>query len=139
YGFWDMGSARIPHNIRIQFDRIPERRLSRSGFLKQVFWKMLATADTLYLTGQPLDFAMLEAIGTGARRPVACEIGMGRVAAARRVVTDRLATGLPIYGANTGVGSMKDKLWTAGDLVEFNNNLVKAHHFGTGEPFSLPI
>src|SRR5690606_12718806 len=72
-------------------------------------------------------------------RPVACQIGMGRIGAARHIVTDRLASGLPVYGANTGVGSMKDKLWTADDLSEFNNSLVKAHHFGTGEPFSLPI
>ncbi|MXN43989.1 histidine ammonia-lyase [Shinella kummerowiae] len=100
---------------------------------------MLASADTLYLTGQPLDFATLEAIGAATRRPVACEIGMGRIGASRLVITDRLATGLPIYGANTGVGSMKDKLWTADDLVEFNNSLVRAHHFGTGEPFALPI
>jgi histidine ammonia-lyase len=32
---------------------------------------MLASADTLYLTGQPLDFATLEAIGAGTRRAVA--------------------------------------------------------------------
>lgn len=100
---------------------------------------MLASDDTLYLTGEPLDFPTLEAIGRGRRRPAAGEAGMARIAAARTVITERLASGLPVYGSNTGVGSMKDKLWTADDLLEFNNNLVKAHHFGTGEPFSLPI
>jgi histidine ammonia-lyase len=100
---------------------------------------MLASADTLYLTGEPLGFKALEALGAAAIRPVACEMGMGRVGASRKVITDRLAIGLPVYGSNTGVGSMKDKLWTADDLMEFNSNLVRAHHFGTGEPFSLRI
>lgn len=100
---------------------------------------MLASAETFYLTGEPLGFAVLEAIGRAAGRPMACEIGMSRIGASRKIIADRLAAGLPIYGSNTGVGSMKDKLWTVDDLMEFNHNLVRAHHFGTGEPFSLPI
>ena len=100
---------------------------------------MLASADSYYLTGQPLSFEVLEAVGTASVRMVACEMGMGRVAESRKVIADRLIAGLPVYGSNTGVGSMKDRLWTVDDLMEFNANLIRAHHFGTGEPFSLPI
>lgn len=94
---------------------------------------MLQQVKSIVLCGKPLDFATLEEIGSGAARPVADEGGMERVAAAHKVIADRIALGLPVYGSNTGVGSMKDRLWTADDLAEFNTSLVRAHHFGTGE------
>ncbi len=100
---------------------------------------MLQQVKSIVLCGKPLDFATLEEIGSGAARPVADEGGMERVAAAHKVIADRVALGLPVYGSNTGVGSMKDRLWTADDLAEFNTSLVRAHHFGTGEFFTVPI
>ena len=45
---------------------------------------MLASAETFYLTGEPLGFAALEAIGRAATRPLACEMGMGRIGASRQ-------------------------------------------------------
>ncbi|NVD39303.1 aromatic amino acid lyase [Ensifer sp. HO-A22] len=100
---------------------------------------MLQQVKSIVLCGKPLDFATLEEIGSGVARPVADEGGMERVAAAHKVIADRVALGLPVYGSNTGVGSMKDRLWTADDLAEFNTSLVRAHHFGTGEFFTVPI
>ncbi len=101
---------------------------------------MLQQVKSIVLCGKPLDFATLEEIGSGAARPVADEGGMERVAAAHKVIADRIALGLPVYGSNTGVGSMKDRLWTADDLAEFNTCAwCSAHHFGTGEFFAVPI
>lgn len=100
---------------------------------------MHASLNTIVLSGKPLGFSVLEAIGSGTHLPVAGREGMERVAASRKVIVDRLAMGLPVYGSNTGVGSMKDRLWTAGDLDAFNQSLVLAHHFGTGELFSADI
>ncbi|MCZ4092078.1 MULTISPECIES: aromatic amino acid lyase [Sinorhizobium] len=106
---------------------------------KEVRFGMLQSVKTIVLCGKPLDFGVLEEIGVGLARPVADDSGMDRVAAAHKVVADRVAMGLPVYGSNTGVGSMKDRLWTADDLAEFNTSLVRAHHFGTGEFFAAPI
>ncbi|MDO9414640.1 aromatic amino acid lyase [Pararhizobium sp.] len=100
---------------------------------------MLASPKTTVLNGRPLGFATLEAIGSGSSVPVASREGLEKVAQARKVITDRIAMGLPVYGSNTGVGSMKDRLWTADDLAEFNHGLVLAHHFGTGPFFSQAI
>ncbi|MBW9062557.1 aromatic amino acid lyase [Rhizobium herbae] len=100
---------------------------------------MHASVRTIVLTGNPLDFAALAKIGSGLYVPMVAEQSFARVDAAHAVIADRLAMGLPVYGANTGVGSMKDRLWTVDDLVEFNAALVKAHHFGTGELFSAAI
>ncbi len=100
---------------------------------------MHASVKTIVLTGRPLDFATLQQIGDGTVVPVVADIAFEKVDAAHQVIADRIALGLPVYGANTGVGSMKDRLWTAGDLAEFNSALVKAHHFGTGAFFCKAI
>ena len=100
---------------------------------------MHASVKTIVLSGKPLDFATLERIGSGRAVPVVADRSFARVEAAHRIIADRIAMGLPVYGANTGVGSMKDRLWTVDDLTEFNTALVKAHHFGTGPLFSQAI
>jgi histidine ammonia-lyase len=100
---------------------------------------MHASVKTIVLNGNPLDFSALEKIGSGLFVPVVAEQSFERVDAAHKIIADRIAMGLPVYGANTGVGSMKDRLWTVDDLVEFNTALVKAHHFGTGPLFSKAI
>ncbi|MGO4565271.1 aromatic amino acid lyase [Rhizobium sp. 2YAF20] len=90
------------------------------------------------LTGQPLTFADLVRIGSGIA-PTASESGMARIVTARAVVEDAIASGTPVYGATTGVGAMKDVEWSPEDLDTFNLGLVRAHHFGTGSPFSMSI
>ena len=66
-------------------------------------------------------------------------IAMARVDVARKVVDDKLARGESVYGANTGVGAMKDVEWSPEDLETFNLGLVRAHHFGTGAPFPSSV
>ena len=46
---------------------------------------------------------------------------------------------MPVYGSTTGVGAMKDVEWSPEDLDTFNLGLVRAHHFGTGSPFSMSV
>ncbi|WP_276120836.1 aromatic amino acid lyase [Pararhizobium qamdonense] len=100
---------------------------------------MHASVKAIVLNGNPLDFSTLERIGSGLFVPAVAEQSFERVEVAHKVIADRIAMGLPVYGANTGVGSMKDRLWTVDDLAEFNTALVKAHHFGTGPLFSKSI
>lgn len=91
--------------------------------------------DTLSLNGKPLSFASLARIGARAVSLEADPVAMARVDVARKVVDDKLARGESVYGANTGVGAMKDVEWTPEQLETFNLGLVRAHHFGTGAPF----
>lgn len=100
---------------------------------------MNQTVRNIVLTGNPLDFSTMEKIGSGLFAPAVSDQSFVRVQAAHSVIADRIAMGLPVYGANTGVGSMKDRLWTADDLREFSASLVRAHHFGTGPLFSQGI
>ncbi|KQV84190.1 aromatic amino acid lyase [Rhizobium sp. Root1220] len=91
------------------------------------------------LSGQPLSFAEMARIGAGKVALSASATGMARVEIARAVVEDAIAAGTPVYGATTGVGAMKDVEWSPEDLEAFSLGLVRAHHFGTGTPFSCAV
>ena len=91
------------------------------------------------LTGQPLGFAELLVIGDGRASVSAEPDGMARVRAARAVLEQAIADGMPVYGATTGVGAMKDIEWSSDKLDQFNLGLVRAHHFGTGDPFPTEV
>ena len=91
------------------------------------------------LTGQPLGFSDLVRIGAGVVMPTASESGVARVRAAREVLESTIQSGMPVYGSTTGVGAMKDVEWSPEDLDTFNLGLVRAHHFGTGAPFSMSV
>lgn len=100
---------------------------------------MNAPRKTILLDGSPMSFSTLLQIGAGAALPEICRRGRERMEFARQTMDRRLAEGLRIYGANTGVGAMKDIEWTDDELDAFNIGLVRAHHFGTGTPFPTPI
>ncbi|MGV8854294.1 MAG: aromatic amino acid ammonia-lyase [Devosia sp.] len=93
----------------------------------------------IILNGKPLSFADIARIGDRQARLVADEDALVRVAGARVVIEEAIASGQAVYGATTGVGAMKDVDWTPDQLDAFNLGLVRAHHFGTGEAFSNEI
>lgn len=100
---------------------------------------MTRPMTVLTLDGSPLSFSTLAQLGAGVALAVAEPAGLERVRAGRAALERVMATGRPIYGATTGVGAMKDVLFDDDELDRFNAGLVKAHHFGTGEPFPAPI
>ena len=91
------------------------------------------------LDGKPLDFATLTHVARGSSRVFADAAALERVRTARDVVEAEIASGRPVYGSTTGVGAMKDVEWTPDQLETFNMGLVRAHHFGTGEPFPVEV
>lgn len=91
------------------------------------------------LDGSPMSFDQLARIGAGRMVPLADDDALDRVRAARAVVERRIGAGYQVYGATTGVGAMKDVTWSPQDWEAFNTGLVRAHHFGTGAPFSAGV
>ena len=100
---------------------------------------MTSDPDLIVFDGKPLTFSALARIGARAATMAADPAALERVRAARAVVEDRIERGLPVYGATTGVGAMKDVEWSPEELETFNMGLVRAHHFGTGAPFPSSI
>lgn len=61
-----------------------------------------------------------------------------RVAAARAVVDAKAASGVPVYGVNTGFGSLSDVHIPPGDLEALQVNLVRSHSAGVDTPLDVP-
>ena len=93
----------------------------------------------VYHAGDTAYFSDMARIGARRAGVAADAAALRRVAAARVVVEEAMASHQPVYGSTTGVGAMKDVEWTADQLDAFNLGLVRAHHFGTGDAFSNEI
>lgn len=62
------------------------------------------------------------------------------ISASREYLVDRLQKNQdPVYGINTGFGSLCDVKISSSHLAELQENLVKSHACGTGEPIERPI
>lgn len=93
----------------------------------------------LTLNGTSLDFVAFARIGRPGTLVAIDEAARLRVREGRRTIEAALAGGGLVYGANTGVGALKDVEMSPADLDRFNAGLVRAHHFGTGEAFAPEI
>jgi len=97
----------------------------------------MSPRSVVTLSGKPLSFDTLVRVGAGLCVPRADEAALVRVRTARAAIDRAIASGVPVYGATTGVGAMKDVSWSEDELDAFSAGLVRAHHFGTGPPFPL--
>jgi histidine ammonia-lyase len=91
----------------------------------------------LLLDGETLSLEALAQISAGA--PVAlAPAAVERVARARALV-DRLAAGdAPIYGINTGFGTLAEVKIAKSDLQQLQRNLILSHAAGVGSSLPLP-
>ena len=96
-------------------------------------------SDSIVFNGKPLTFETLARVGARTIHIAADPVSLDKVRKSRKVVEDRIAQGLPVYGSTTGVGAMKDIEWSPEDYDTFNMGLVRAHHFGTGAPFPSSV
>jgi len=95
---------------------------------------MHMSTDVLILDGRPLTPSDVEAVACRGRRVALAEDARHRVAEARRVV-DEYATGSePIYGVNTGFGSLSRQRIDENDIREVQRNLIRSHAAGVGRP-----
>lgn len=99
----------------------------------------MISGASLLLDGSPLDFPMLARIGRGETPILADPAGLERVRQGRLDLERAIAAGYAVYGTTTGVGALKDVTWSSDEWDQFNAGLVRAHHFGTGEPFSCEV
>jgi histidine ammonia-lyase len=93
-------------------------------------------SSPLLLDGNRLDLDTLEAVARGARTVGLAPEAREAVVRARRVVDEAVAKGAPIYGVNTGFGSFSDVHIPADRLRDLQQNLVRSHAAGVGEPLS---
>jgi histidine ammonia-lyase len=91
----------------------------------------------ILLNGHTLSLEQLAAIADGFEE-VALDPGAAATIDASRAVVDRKASGdAPVYGINTGFGSLAEVQIAKDDLAALQTNLVRSHAAGVAEP--LPV
>jgi len=92
--------------------------------------------DTLFLDGQSLTLAEIDAVSLHGRRVGISPAALLRVASSRDLIEGILAAGQTVYGVNTGFGKLSDVRIPPGSLAQLQTNLVRSHAGGVGQPLS---
>ncbi|MCI0365730.1 MAG: histidine ammonia-lyase [Phycisphaerales bacterium] len=94
----------------------------------------------LVLDGQSLTLADLESVGRRGRAIAIGEQARRAVEASRLVLTRAIdANDGPIYGVNTGFGSLSQVRISIEQIREVQRNLIRSHAAGIGEPLDDEI
>jgi histidine ammonia-lyase len=84
--------------------------------------------------GRTLGLEDVERVAVGGAPVVLDDEARGRVAAAKRFVDAKIATGERVYGVTTGFGRLADVVIAPDERTELQHNLVRSHASGMGEP-----
>lgn len=90
---------------------------------------------TLALTGKSLSLGDLERVlrEPGLRLSLSAEV-VRSIQSSRQVVLDQLREGRTVYGVNTGFGKLAQVRIPAGQITELQENLIRSHAIGLGDP-----
>lgn len=95
--------------------------------------------DCLVLDGQPLSITEVVQVARAGRRVALGAGAQERMRAARALVERRVAAAEPVYGINTGFGSLSRVRIAPEQLEELQHNLVRSHAAGVGEPLPVAV
>ena len=93
----------------------------------------------IVLDGASLRPADVAAVARGRERVELAADGRARNATAREAIAAVLARGEPLYGANTGVGALRDRPIAEGEQEQLQWNLLRSHAVGAGAPLAPPL
>ncbi len=86
------------------------------------------------IDGESLTLEGLEAVAARGATVGLAEGARGKMAASRAALEARLGAGRPIYGVNTGFGSLSDVTIGPSQVGPLQVNLLRSHAFGVGDP-----
>jgi histidine ammonia-lyase len=81
----------------------------------------------------------LERVARGDGPSALREDDRARIAAARAVVEEALASGEAVYGVTTGIGNLANVRVSAADATALQLNLVRSHAVGSGPPLPTEV
>lgn len=93
----------------------------------------------LSLDGAPLTPRQVVQVARERGRVQLTAEGVARLEASRRTLEAALARGEPLYGVNTGFGSLARQRIDAADTRQVQVNLLRSHAAGVGEPLSTDV
>jgi histidine ammonia-lyase len=86
------------------------------------------------LDGEHLTPEDVFAVARGKARVELVTEAVGKIERSRAVVERLLESDVPVYGLNTGFGSLRDVHISAGQARELQRNLIRSHCCGVGDP-----
>ncbi|MDR0965126.1 MAG: histidine ammonia-lyase [Myxococcales bacterium] len=96
------------------------------------------TTSPVIIDGNTLTLEDVSRVAFDRAEVVLDEAAARRIDAARALV-DRAAAGdAPVYGVNTGFGTLAETHIAHEDLSRLQRNLIRSHAAGVGDPLSLP-
>lgn len=96
-------------------------------------------AEPVVLDGEHLTLEAVEAVARGGAPVVIADEAWSRVRASRSVVETMLAEGQTVYGVTTGFGELRNVKIEPHEITRLQQNLIRSHSVGVGEPFSEPV
>jgi histidine ammonia-lyase len=93
----------------------------------------------LVLDGSPLSIPEVVAVARDARPVTLSPAALQRLAASRGVVEAATRGGDPVYGVNTGFGSLSRQTIPEADLRTLQRNLLRSHAAGVGPPLPREV
>jgi histidine ammonia-lyase len=91
-------------------------------------------SSPLLLAGQPLTLEEISEVALGGRAAALDPAALPRIRSSRAVVDRLLARRETAYGVNTGFGKLSDVRIEPGEVRALQQNLVRSHACGVGEP-----
>jgi histidine ammonia-lyase len=95
------------------------------------------TVQTVSLNGSGLSLKEVLRVADGVGKVILLGDARQKVTAARLFVEDKLKTGIPLYGINTGFGRLANVSIPKKDLAKLQLNLIRSHCCGVGNPMSI--
>jgi len=96
-------------------------------------------SEALILDTQPLSIEEVRQVAREHRGVSMGETARRAVHAARAIIDERAEGPEPIYGVNTGFGSLSHVRIAADDVRQVQRNLVRSHAAGVGEPLAEEV
>ena len=97
--------------------------------------------EKVFIDGKSLTFEDVRkvAYGNGASVQVGItEDAMAAIEASAEAVDELLKDGQVAYGITTGFGAFKNKIISPAEVEKLQENIIKSHAVGVGEPFDTP-
>ena len=91
-------------------------------------------SSPLLLAGQPLTLEEIAEVAVSGRAAALDPTALPRIQSSRAVVDGLLRRGETAYGVNTGFGKLSDVRIEPGEVRALQQNLVRSHACGVGEP-----
>jgi histidine ammonia-lyase len=99
----------------------------------------VATEPPLQLTGRDLTVANVVSVARGGRAVEVEPAARERMAVSRAVIEQVVASGDTVYGVTTGFGDLADVRISPEQTATLQQNLVRSHAAGIGEPLPTEV